>query len=158
MPETHDSKSNLRWSLDRFDSLTPDSLYALLEARVAVFVVEQHCPYQEIDGLDRVALHLAAWRDQQLAAAARILPPGVRFDEPSIGRVLTCGGWRGTGLGRELMRRALDVCVSNWPDAPVRVSAQSHLQRFYGSLGFAPCSLPYDEDGIPHIDMLRPAA
>jgi len=156
MTEVHASQSTLHWSLERFEALTNDALYALLEARVAVFVVEQNCPYQELDGLDREALHLAAWQDDRLAACARILPPGVRFDQPSIGRVLTVGEWRGIGLGRVLMQRALAICESSWPGLPVRVSAQQHLEAFYASLGFAACSPPYDEDGIRHIDMLRP--
>ena len=93
--------------------------------------------------------------DEQICAYARILPPGSRYVEPSIGRVLTTDAHRGLGLGRALMERAIDTCRSHWPEAPIRVSAQHHLEAFYASLGFETISAPYDEDGIPHIDMRR---
>jgi len=146
------------WSVSAFDQLDANSLYALLMARVAVFVVEQHCAYQELDGLDSAALHLTGrLANGDLVALARILPPGTRFGEPSIGRVLTLPPMRGTGLGRILMQRAIEVCRQHWPELPIRLSAQQHLEGFYGSLGFVTTSEPYDEDGIQHIDMRRAA-
>jgi ElaA protein len=147
----------LEWHVQRFDELDPAMLYRLLAARVDVFVVEQDCPYPELDGRDADALHLSAWAGDQLAGYARLVPPGGRFDEPSIGRVLTTAGFRGTGLGRTLMQRAIEAVETEWPGRAVRVSAQDHLRAFYGSLGFVPDSEVYDEDGIPHVDMLRPA-
>lgn len=150
---------DLHWRLQQFDDLTPSQLYALLVERVAVFVVEQRCAYPDLDGLDPEALHLSAWSSQETPVAyARILPPGTRFDQPSIGRVLTVAGFRDLGLGRTVMRRAIAATRECWPRSRIMLSAQQHLQRFYASLGFATISPPYDEDGIAHIDMLLPAS
>mgnify|MGYP006273546779 CR=1 FL=1 len=144
----------LRWELQAFNALTRLELYSILAARIAVFVVEQDCPYPELDGRDVEALHLTAWLDDgEIAAYARILPPETRFAEPSIGRILTTRNHRGTGLGRVLVRRAIDATRSRFPDQDIRISAQRHLGAFYGSFGFEDDSEPYDEDGIPHVDM-----
>lgn len=144
----------LRWELREFETFSPEELYAVLAARVDVFVVEQECPYPELDGRDADALHLIAWaRDSRLAAYARILPPGTRFDGPSIGRVLTSSAFRGTGLGRTLMSRAVGAAAERYPGLDIELSAQRHLARFYADLGFEVTSEPYDEDGIPHVDM-----
>ncbi len=147
----------ISWRVERFDELTLDRLYAILAARVAVFVVEQDCPYQDLDGLDRRGLHLAAWSGDSVLAYARVLPPGERFCEPSIGRVLTAQAARGTGLGRELMRRGIGVARDHFPGRGIRISAQRYLERFYAGLGFATVSEPYLEDGIPHVEMIRAA-
>ena len=129
-------------------------LYALLKLRVDVFVVEQRCAYPELDGKDAEATHLMLKREEDIVAAARIFPP--HDDLPAkIGRVVVSPAHRGERLGEALMREALSHCHSTYPDAPVFLSAQSHLRRFYGSLGFEPISEEYVEDGIPHIDMLR---
>lgn len=145
----------LNWRLERYGDLTREALYAALRARVAVFVVEQDCPYQDLDGMDDRAVHVSGWTDaDELIAYARLLPPATRFAEPSIGRVLTTDAGRGKGLGRPLMQRAIHCCRQHWPDQPIRISAQQHLARFYGSLGFEIDSEPYDEDGIPHVEML----
>lgn len=146
----------MEWRVHRFDELDAATLYALLAARVDVFVVEQSCPYPELDGRDADALHLSAWQDGRLAGYARLVPPGGRFAEPSIGRVLTTAAFRGVGFGRPLMQRAIEAVESTWPGQPIRLSAQAHLQGYYASLGFAADSAIYDEDGIPHVDMLRP--
>jgi len=152
------SAASLQWRLHEFDQFDTGQLYAVLAARVAVFVVEQDCPYQDLDGLDDVALHLVGWAgDGAVVAYARILPPGTRFEQPSIGRVLTSLPGRRCGLGRELMRRAIDVVGERYPGHSVRISAQCYLQRFYSELGFAVDSAPYREDGIPHVEMELPA-
>lgn len=146
----------LVWREAAYRELTTAQLYAILAARVAVFVVEQDCPYQDIDGLDADSLHLWAVNSAgQLAAYARITPPGSRFAEASIGRVLTSLGHRRQGLGRELMDRAMDLAGRQFPGSALRISAQQYLDRFYGSLGFSFVRGPYPEDGIPHIEMLR---
>lgn len=151
--------SSLSWHQSSFQDLSLDQLYAILAARVAVFVVEQDCPYPELDGLDRSALHLwAVDREGRIAAYARITAPGTRFAEPSVGRVLTSLAFRRSGLGRELMQRAMALAESRFPGRPLRISAQQYLDRFYTSLGFEWVRGPYSEDGIPHIEMLRPAA
>jgi ElaA protein len=147
---------NVNWKHSEFTGLSTTELYAILAARVDVFVVEQDCPYPELDGLDQTAQHLwAADEDGQLAAYARITAPGTRFDEPSIGRVITMSSFRGRGLGRVLMNRALDLARECYPGESLRISAQQHLQPFYESLGFGFVCGPYDEDGIPHVEMLR---
>ena len=145
------------WRLARFEELTLDRLYAILAARAAVFVVEQDCPYQDLDGLDRCGLHLAAWSDDRLLAYARVLPPGGRFAEPSIGRVLTAQPARGTGLGKELMRRSIEIAHQYYPGMGLRISAQRYLERFYAEIGFTTVSEAYLEDGIPHVEMTRAA-
>lgn len=142
------------WQLRRFESLTVMELYGLLQLRAQVFVVEQQCIYQDVDGHDPLALHLLGLRSGRLVACARILPPGVTFAEVSIGRVVTAPAVRGDGLGRALMLQALDACAEAFPGQPVRIGAQSHLQRFYAGLGFVTASSPYDEDGIEHVEML----
>ncbi|MFO7763979.1 MAG: GNAT family N-acetyltransferase [Wenzhouxiangellaceae bacterium] len=152
------SPASLEWRLHAFERLELAQLYAVLAARVAVFVVEQDCPYQDLDGLDEVGMHLVAWQEAaSVAAYARILPPGTRFEQPSIGRVLTDSGLRRTGLGRELMRRAVVETRRLFPDQAIRLSAQCYLERFYQALGFSIVSRPYEEDGIPHVEMELPA-
>ncbi|MBN9095613.1 GNAT family N-acetyltransferase [Pandoraea pnomenusa] len=153
----------MEWMCKSFDELGATLLYRILAARNAVFVVEQQCPYQDIDGRDPQSLHLVAQsRDAsnqpQIAAYLRLLPPGLAYDEASIGRVITAASHRGTGLGRELLARAVAIAEAKWPNAPLRIGAQAHLEAFYGSFGFVKASEPYDEDGIMHIEMLRATA
>lgn len=145
------------WRAQRFDELSIEQLYAILAARAAVFVVEQDCPYQDLDGMDACGIHLTAWSaDGTVAAYARVLPPGKRFSEPSIGRVLTARQARRTGLGRELMRRSITLAESAYPGQALRISAQQYLEGFYRGLGFVTVGEPYPEDGIPHLEMFRP--
>ncbi len=146
----------IQWQWHRFTDLSASQLYAVCAAREAVFVVEQSCPYQELDGLDLDAMHLTGWSGGEVAAYLRVLGPGVRYTEPSIGRVLTSGPFRGTGLGRTLLEMSLAYVGTHYPGRGVRISAQAHLERFYGSLGFQTVSERYLEDDIPHVQMLRP--
>jgi ElaA protein len=148
----------IRWQWCVLDQLTTAQLHRVFAAREAVFVVEQACAYQELDGWDLGAEHLIAWEDIQVAAYLRVLAPAVRFAEPSIGRILTAKSHRGTGLGRELVRRCLAHVDGKHPRSDVRISAQTYLERFYRSFGFVTDSEPYPEDGIPHIEMLRRSA
>jgi ElaA protein len=142
----------LTWHQSEFDALTPAQLYAILALRQRVFVVEQACAYQDADGLDACSRHLWAERDGAIVAYLRLVPAGAKFAELSIGRVITAPEVRGTGLGRELMRQGIAASGA----VPIRIGAQAHLERFYGELGFRRASDEYDEDGIPHIEMLRP--
>ncbi|MDM4766048.1 GNAT family N-acetyltransferase [Pelomonas sp. SE-A7] len=143
----------MRWTCVRLDELPARELYEVLKLRAEVFVVEQRCMYLDPDGADLEAWHLLGRADDgALAAYARLL------SGPRIGRVLTSPAARGSGQGRALMGQALSHCERLWPGSAVELSAQAHLQRFYASLGFEPTSGVYDEDGIPHIDMRRPAA
>lgn len=144
------------WTVRRFDELTPIELHDVLRLRQDVFVVEQDCVFGEIDGRDPLALHLLGHGDGRLVAYARVFAPGVVAREASIGRVVTDRSVRGTGLGRPLMREALRVAASIAPDSDVRVAAQAHLETFYGSLGFVRIGGLYIEDGIEHVDMVRP--
>lgn len=155
----------LRWRLARFDELSPRELHDVFQARIAVFVVEQNCVFQDIDGLDPDCWHLLGTDPEpspdaqgSLVAYCRLCPPGTKFAEPSIGRVITSSAARGAGHGRALMREALRHAERLWPGRDLRIGAQCHLQRFYADLGFVRASEPYDEDGIPHVEMLRPAS
>lgn len=149
---------SVQWHVSDFDGLSVNDLYDLIAARVEVFIVEQNCPYQDVDGKDRHALHVWA-RDEAnyVLAYARITHPGVRFKEPSIGRVITTQAGRSRGLGRELMTRAIAVIEARYPQQAIRISAQQYLERFYQSLGFETVSESYLEDNIPHLEMLRSA-
>lgn len=145
--------------LKGFDEFSARELYNLLRMRVDVFVVEQNCPYPELDGKDIDALHLRLLEGGQLLAAARILKPYERRDASKIGRVVVSPAHRGKRLGDALMSEAIAVCERLYPENPIALSAQAHLRRFYESFGFIGTSQEYLEDGIPHIDMIRqPAA
>jgi ElaA protein len=150
---------DLFWQWSRFSELTAADLYAVVRLREAVFIVEQNCPYPDADGRDLNAWHLLGWgqrsTERSLVAYARIFEPGVRYDEGSIGRVVTAPDERGTGKGRALMAEALRRIDSLAPGQPIRIAAQRRLENFYLSLGFKTISDPYEEDGIIHVDMLR---
>jgi ElaA protein len=155
--ESTADRAIIRWQWCRLEELNAMQLHALFAAREAVFVVEQACAYQELDAWDLAAEHLIAWQGEQVAAYLRLLAPGVRFAEPSVGRVLTAKPQRRTGLGRELLRRGLHRVDTRYSQRDLRISAQLYLERFYRSFGFVPASEPYPEDGIAHIEMLRRA-
>lgn len=148
----------LAWTWTRFEGLGLQPLYDLLALRARVFVVEQQCAYLDPDGLDDQCWHLLGHDAQgRLQAYLRLADPGVKYAEPSIGRVVTAPEVRGTGAGLALMCEGLARCQDTWPGRAVRISAQARLQRFYGSLGFQPVGDTYLEDDIPHIEMLCPA-
>ncbi|UKI04919.1 MULTISPECIES: GNAT family N-acetyltransferase [Variovorax] len=121
-----------------------------------MFVAEQRCIYLDPDGKDMQAHHLYALDGGQLVAYLRLVPPGVSYREASIGRVLTGAAHRGQGLGQELLTRGLAHAGALWPGAALRIGAQLYLRKFYASFGFVEVGEPYDEDGIPHIEMLLP--
>jgi ElaA protein len=147
------------WQWSRFSELTPADLYAVVRLREAVFIVEQNCPYPDADGRDPNAWHLLGWARRStgraLVAYARIFEPGVRYDEASIGRIVTAPDVRGTGIGKALMAEALRRIESLVPGKPIRIAAQRRLEDFYLAFGFKTISRPYEEDGIIHVDMLR---
>jgi ElaA protein len=151
----------MQWQWSAFEQLSVDDLYAVLAVRQEVFILEQRCFYPDLDGIDRAAHHLLGWShhggERKLAAYLRCVPPGVKFDEPSLGRVLTAPFARGTGVGKVMMEEALRHAEQLHPGRAIRISAQLYLQRFYEGFGFRVTSAPYDEDGIPHIEMLREA-
>jgi ElaA protein len=146
----------LRWTWHAWSALTADRLYAILRLRSAIFVVEQDCVFQDMDGRDPHCEHLCG-EDSAAALVAylRLVPPGVRTAEVALGRVVVAREARGRGHGRAAMHEGLRRCGERYPGHPVRVSAQQHLERFYEGLGFRRVGSPYDEDGIAHVDMLR---
>jgi ElaA protein len=148
--------ADLDWRWKSFDALTTRELYAILDARSAVFVVEQNCVYRDIDDADQTAWHLAAFDPAgRLAGYLRVLLPDAQHSDVRIGRVLTTAPFRGAGLGNTLIARALEHIGAQWPEPQVSLHAQAHLQRFYGAFGFVPSSDVHDEDGIPHVWMTR---
>ena len=145
----------MRWQAVPFEELSVSELYELLALRQLVFVVEQTCAYLDCDGKDPLAIHLLGRNDDgRLVAYARLFPAGVSFAEASIGRVNTHPSVRRTGAGRELMREAVVRTRALFGEGPIRIGAQRYLEKFYGELGFEIASAPYDEDGIPHVEML----
>ena len=149
----------LHWRGCRFEELTLHELQRIYMARQQVFSIEQNCAYLDADGLDESAWHLAAWSAQQLVplAYARLLDPGAKYAEPSMGRVLTTANARGIGLGRELVRRVIAQAAQAFPGQGIRISAQSRLEAFYREAGFVVVGGPYLEDGIAHTEMLLPS-
>ena len=149
----------IEWHWLAFDDIPRADWYEVLRQRQAVFILEQTCLYPDIDGADLVCHHLMGWREidgqRTLVAYLRVVPPGVKFDEMSIGRVLTTQAGRGTGVGRELLAKAIPLAEKLHPGWDIRIGAQAHLEKFYGSFGFKTVTEPYDEDGIMHVDMVR---
>lgn len=147
----------VQWHWCRFHALGVDDLYDALALRSAVFSVEQNCAYLDPDGVDRRSSHLLG-RDAAavLQTYLRVVDPGVKYTEPSIGRVITSPQARGTGLGRLLFAEGVARCTAAWPGQGIRISAQAHLDRFYAGFGFQPVGTVYMEDDIPHLEMLLP--
>ena len=145
----------MTWVLKSFKQLTLEELYAILQLRAEVFIVEQNCPYQDLDNKDQKSFHLVGWDDNLLAAYTRILPAGVSFEEASIGRVVTSPKARGKGTGRELMEESIKKLYDLFGEVSIRIGAQLYLKSFYVSLGFKPAGDVYLEDGIEHIEMLK---
>ena len=143
------------WKCKEFKELTINELYSMLQLRAAVFVLEQNCPYQDLDGNDQTSIHVTGTLGEELLCYARILPPGVKYKTPSIGRVTTHQKIRKKGYGKLLMSKAIDYCQEHWPKEAITISAQQRLQKFYSEFGFVVETEPYLEDGIPHIQMLR---
>lgn len=145
------------WRCLPFDALHARTLYALLQLRTEVFVVEQACVFQDMDGVDDRCFHLLGEGVRGLEAYVRLVPAGLKYPEASIGRVVTLPAARGGGLGHVLMREAVQALHGLWGLQPIRIGAQAHLQPFYRQHGFEPSGPIYIEDGIDHIEMLRSA-
>jgi ElaA protein len=146
---------NIQWKLKSFDELTPHELYAILQLRNEVFVVEQACVFQDADDKDQASFHLTGYNQNKLVAYTRLVPAGIAYDEPSIGRVITSPSVRGTGAGKELMRVSIDKTYELFGIHPIKIGAQLYLKKFYEGFGFQQVGDPYLEDGIPHIYMLK---
>lgn len=134
-----------------FSELTVKELYGILELRSAVFVLEQNCAYQDIDGLDENAYHMWFSDDDGIAAYLRILPPGVRFDEPALGRIISAR--RRSGIGSQIVQKGITFVQEHYGPCKITIEAQQYAREFYEKNGFVQISEPFDEDGIPHILM-----
>lgn len=143
----------MNWKTYHFNDLSVGKLYEILQLRVNVFVVEQECPYPELDGLDQESVHLEYEENGKVLAYARLVPAGVKYDIPSIGRVIVHPEARGRGLAKQLMTECMEYILSEWQAKEIQLQGQVYLQEFYQSFGFEPISEVYDEDGIPHVDM-----
>ena len=140
--------------IKRFRELTAKELYEILRARAQVFIIEQSCLYQDVDGKDYHAHHLFMLDDDRVVGYLRILDRGISYDEVSIGRVMVDSQYRGNGLAENLMKSAIDFIEHSMNERKIRISAQSYLTDFYKNLGFKIESEEYLEDLIPHIEML----
>jgi ElaA protein len=146
---------HIQWILKKFDELMPHQLYAVLQLRNEVFVVEQNCVFQDADDKDQESFHLMGFLNNKLVAYTRLVPPGVIYPDMSIGRVITAGSVRRTGAGRELMMQSINSCYQLFGNGSIRIGAQLYLKNFYESFGFRQISDVYLEDGIEHIYMRK---
>ena len=150
-----DMKNKITWTVLHFDDLSAKQLFDVLQLRNKIFIVEQDCPYLDADEKDPKSFHVMGFDQQQkLIATSRVLPPGISYSEVSIGRVAVAIESRGTGIGDELNRVSMKFIRNFYGDIPIRLSAQKHLSKYYNKHGFKVVSDPYDEDGIPHVEML----
>ena len=136
-----------------FEQLSKQELYQILQLRAEVFVVEQNCPYQDLDELDFDSIHVCGYLDEELVAYSRLTKPGSKYSGASIGRVITKKVIRSSGAGKALMSKSINECREQWKEESIFISAQERLKNFYQGLGFIINSEPYLEDGIPHIEM-----
>ena len=143
------------WSLKKFDALSALELYEILKLRSEVFVVEQNCVFLDMDDKDQFAHHLQGRIEGNLAAVVRILPPGLAYTEPSIGRVVSSPQFRRKGVGIALMNTAIEETIALYGAGNIKIGAQLYLKKFYENFGFKQCSETYLEDDIPHIKMIR---
>ena len=157
--DTATEQSTIAWQCGPFSALSADDLYAAMQLRQRVFIVEQNCVYLDADDLDQKSDHLLGWQilsgRRRLVAYARLLPPRVKYPEPSIGRVVSHPDVRGNGAGRALMHEAIKRVESTGWGNVIRIAAQMYLEQFYEGFGFRRVTEPYLEDGIWHVDMLR---
>lgn len=143
------------WKVKTFNELTNSQLYAILQERVNIFVVEQNCPYPEIDGHDHIAYHLFKELDGEIVAYSRLFPKNTIYTEASIGRIIVKKAYRGKEYGKELLEKSIHFLNSELDEPTIKIQAQHYLLDFYRSFGFEQISEVYLEDGIPHIDMIR---
>ena len=144
----------MEWKIKKYKDLTIEELYRILKVRNEVFVVEQNCPYQDCDGKDKHAYHLFLEDNGDVIAYTRILEKGVSYDEVSIGRFLVCEKYRGKGLAKEIIVKAISFIEECLNEKAIRLSGQVYIKDFYKSYGFKEVSDTYLEDDIPHVEML----
>ena len=138
-----------------FNELTLNSLYEVLQLRAEVFVVEQNCPYQDVDGKDQKAMHILGYHKEQLVAYTRVFKPGYYFDNASIGRVVVKENARQYGFGKDIMKASITFIEDTLDLSTIELSAQTYLKKFYNDLGFQEIGEGYLEDNIPHIRMIK---
>lgn len=149
------STPGLFYKVKTYSELTRDELYALLQLRAEVFVVEQDCVYQDVDGKDHLALHVLGYKEDALVAYTRIFPPNTYFEKASIGRVVVQEEERAHKYGYELMEVSIKAIEDTFQTTVIKISAQTYLKKFYNNLGFQQVGQGYLEDGIPHIGMIK---
>ncbi len=144
-----------RWEVKAWNELSPQEIHEMLKLRIDVFVVEQACAYEELDGLDLKCMHVIGKNDEgKVVATARVAPMGLIYDLTSIGRVAVSKNYRMSGNGRVLMEKSMEYIKTNMGESSIKIAAQQYLRSFYESLGYERVSEPYPWDGIPHIDMI----
>lgn len=144
----------MTWQLKTYAELTKDQLYSIIKERINIFIVEQNCPYPELDDLDQGSYHLFFEEEGEIRAYCRISPKGLKYEEVSIGRVIVKEAYRRNGIASVLVRSAIDFVETELNETEIKIQAQDHLRSFYGSFGFKSISETYLEDGIPHVDMI----
>ncbi|MBB6371199.1 GNAT family N-acetyltransferase [Chryseobacterium shigense] len=147
--------SSIIWKIKIFNEFTVPELYAILKARIDVFVIEQNCPYPDLDNYDQKAVHIWAEEDGEILAYCRVFDKGIKYDETSLGRVLTTEKARGKNLGRQLIKYAVEIIENRFHTSEIKISAQDYLLRFYSEFGFIDTGKKYLEDDIPHTEMIR---
>ncbi|GAB0155868.1 GNAT family N-acetyltransferase [Chryseobacterium sp. Alg-005] len=147
--------SNIIWKIKTFEEFTVPELYQVLKARIDVFVIEQNCPYPDLDDYDQKAIHIWAEENEEVLAYCRIFDKGIKYKETSIGRVLTTEKARGKSLGKLLIQYAIETIENRFHTPEIRISAQDYLLRFYAGFGFEDTGKKYLEDDIPHTEMIR---
>ncbi len=151
------ASQSIYWTFSHFNDLTAAQWYEISAARETVFIVEQKCAFLDADGVDPQCWHLVGKVDKKIAAYCRILPPGLKYTKPSVGRVVTTPSFRSGGYGKALLTEALARCDAMFPGLGNKIGAQMYLEGFYASFGYETTSQPYDEDGILHLEMVRKA-
>lgn len=137
----------------KFEELTLEELYEILKLRSEVFVVEQNCIYNDIDGKDKTSFHIIIKENNEITAYLRVLPPGISYENASLGRVLVAKDARGMGYAKAIVTEGINCILRNFNTNKITIGAQEYLKDFYSEFGFKPVSEVYDEDGIPHLDM-----
>jgi len=145
----------MEFLIKSFSDLHNEELYQIMQARFDVFVLEQHCMDRDLDNLDLEAMHCFIKENDQIVAYSRLLPAGIKYEQPSIGRVLTVKDSRNEGIATKMLEAGIQFIEKNWAPKQIKVQAQAHLEAFYGALGFEAISDVYEDVGIPHIDMLK---
>ena len=149
------SMNNMIWKIKTFDEFTVPELYAVLKARIDVFVIEQNCPYPDLDNYDQKAIHIWAEENGDVLAYCRVFNKGIKYDETSLGRVLTTEKARGKSLGKLLIKYAVETIENRFHTPEIKISAQDYLLKFYSDFGFVDTGKKYLEDDIPHTEMIR---